>query len=51
MKTQHLETLQRIAREAIDLALAYSGGESETAQELEAQLDEIISRLVEGIES
>ena len=30
-----------IAREAIDLALAYSGGDSETAQELEAQLDDI----------
>lgn len=44
MNQEHKNITQQtitIAREAIDLALAYSGGDSETAQELEAQLDDI----------
>jgi len=47
MSEEHKNITQQtisIAREAIDLALAYSGGESETAQELETQLDEICLR-------
>lgn len=44
MNQEHKNITQQainIAREAIDLALAYSGGDSETAQELETQLDDI----------
>lgn len=44
MNQEHKNITQQainIAREAVDLALAYSGGDSETAQELEAQLDDI----------
>lgn len=47
MNQEHKNITQQtitIAREAIDLALAYSGGESETAHELESQLDEICLR-------
>ena len=47
MNQEHKNITQQtisIAREAIDLALAYSGGDSETAQELETQLDEICLR-------
>ena len=47
MSEEHKNITQQtitIAREAIDLALAYSGGDSETAQELETQLDEICLR-------
>lgn len=44
MNQEHKNITQQainIAREAVDLALAYSGGDSETAQELETQLDDI----------
>lgn len=47
MNQEHKNITQQtitIAREAIDLALAYSGGDSETAHELESQLDEICLR-------
>jgi hypothetical protein len=42
------EDVISIAREAIYLALAYSGGESETAHELESQLDEICAAQSKG---
>lgn len=44
MNQEHKNITQQainIAREAVDLALAYSGGDSETARELETQLDDI----------